>query len=530
MLAGLSVAGLTLLSGCGRGDRAADTSAQTLVQVHSVGAARVAADASSAKLRSVWSLPETRALYDQTLNRLALSPRVFYPGALSANEEGRGAALARPLIEDALAKETFLLARGPDGQFPEWTVAIATGPQDAGLWRTNLPRLAEAWRLGTPAAIKVQGYAGQEIRRTTSPKLVRWVEAGPWVLVGLGDGPLAGVEEAARRIKSAGRPVAVLTNSWVMMDLNLPRLRDALGWSAGLPWPRARGSISGREEYVRTALQLQFASPVTPALPAWVLPTNLVREPLISFTAARGVASWVGGLPFVSDLKLPELPDEFFMWGLRDATFGSFLAFPAKDPTNVISRVAEQGQKAIVDPIERKHLTRLQQRADPPIVIWQGLPILVPFARVAALDQPGWVHGGFVPLVRSNAPAVEVFTQLTRSTNTVYYDWEITQDRLHQWFVMSQLFAVLADQSQLTTNMPAKAWLEKIPTQLGNTVTEVTAQGPAEWSFARKSHLGFTGFELVQLGRWLESTNFPKLSLQLPPPPPRPQPAPKPPR
>jgi hypothetical protein len=125
---------------------------------------------------------------------------------------------------------------------------------------------------------------------------------------------------------------------------------------------------------------------------------------------------------------------------------------------------------------------------------------------------------------------VEVFTQLTRSTNTVYYDWEITQDRLHQWFVMSQLFAVLADQSQLTTNMPAKAWLEKIPTQLGNTVTEVTAQGPAEWSFARKSHLGFTGFELVQLGRWLESTNFPKLSLQLPPPPPRPQPAPKPPR
>jgi hypothetical protein len=52
--------------------------------------------------------------------------------------------------------------------------------------------------------------------------------------------------------------------------------------------------------------------------------------------------------------------------------------------------------------------------------------------------------------------------------------------------------------------------------KLGNTATEITADSPAVGG-ARKSHLGFTGVELVSLARWLESTNFPKLSFELPP-------------
>ena len=81
---------------------------------------------------------------------------------------------------------------------------------------------------------------------------------------------------------------------------------------------------------------------------------------------------------------------------------------------------------------------------------------------------------------------------------------------------MSQLFAIIGDKPQLTTNMAALPWITAVGPKLGNTVTEVTANSPKEWSLVRKSHVGFTGAELVALARWLESTNFPRFGFELP--------------
>jgi hypothetical protein len=72
----------------------------------------------------------------------------------------------------------------------------------------------------------------------------------------------------------------------------------------------------------------------------------------------------------------------------------------------------------------------------------------------------------------------------------------------------------------LSTNNAALPWLMAIEPRLGNSATEIAAISPAEWSLVRKSHIGFTGVELVALALWLESANFPKLSLELPPAPP----------
>ena len=51
---------------------------------------------------------------------------------------------------------------------------------------------------------------------------------------------------------------------------------------------------------------------------------------------------------------------------------------------------------------------------------------------------------------------------------------------------------------------------------LGNTVTEITLTGPREITLVRKSHLGFTGFELVMLTRWLNDPHFPLFGYKLP--------------
>ena len=91
-----------------------------------------------------------------------------------------------------------------------------------------------------------------------------------------------------------------------------------------------------------------------------------------------------------------------------------------------------------------------------------------------------------------------------------------------QWRVLSQLAAVVSGQAQLQTNSAALPWLMAIESRLGNTITEVSASSPKEWTVIRKSHIGLTGFELVALARWLESPGFPRPGVWLGPEPARP--------
>ena len=76
---------------------------------------------------------------------------------------------------------------------------------------------------------------------------------------------------------------------------------------------------------------------------------------------------------------------------------------------------------------------------------------------------------------------------------------------------------MIAGTPQFTTNTAGLHWMIAVEPKLGNAATEIFADSPAQWSLVRKSHIGFTGVELVALARWLESTHFPKLSFELPP-------------
>jgi hypothetical protein len=67
-----------------------------------------------------------------------------------------------------------------------------------------------------------------------------------------------------------------------------------------------------------------------------------------------------------------------------------------------------------------------------------------------------------------------------------------------------------------STNTAVKRWLSAITPKLTNTATEITYSGPQELSFARKSDLGLTGFEIATLSTWIDSPGFP-FEFSLPP-------------
>ena len=150
-------------------------------------------------------------------------------------------------------------------------------------------------------------------------------------------------------------------------------------------------------------------------------------------------------------------------------------------------------------------------------VFWQGLPYITPFLKPAEFKGTEYVLGGLFPLAPGTNPPPELLAQLANQPKLIYYDWEITEARLMSWRIMAQLFAMIADKPQFTTNTAGLPWMMAVEPKLGNTITEITAESPAEWSLVRKSYLGFTGVELTALTRWLESTRFPKLSFDLPP-------------
>jgi hypothetical protein len=101
-----------------------------------------------------------------------------------------------------------------------------------------------------------------------------------------------------------------------------------------------------------------------------------------------------------------------------------------------------------------------------------------------------------------------MLVQISRP-DLVYYDWEITQDRLHQMRTLGTHLSMAKHWPEPSLASPTRAWLTKLEPLLGNSITEVTLRAPNELKLLRKSHLGLTGFELVCLTRWLESPGFP---------------------
>jgi hypothetical protein len=272
----------------------------------------------------------------------------------------------------------------------------------------------------------------------------------------------------------------------------------------------------GQNENLRTTGRLSFPQVVTGDLDPWKVPTNLISEPMISFTAARGVRGILDRVDVLKRLRLGPMPNEVYAWGQQVGEFTSYLAFPAEGLKDRLADVAEAAPTLLPEWARTLGLARFSYVATNATVQWKDLlPVVVPVLH--STEALGREHGliSLFPPAYIKPPPEDLLNQLHRS-NLVFYSWEITYPRLIQWRTMSQLVSVLTETPQLRTNQPALPWLMTVESRLGNAVTEVTRVSPSEWEVSRKSQLGLTAMELVYLARWIESTTFPKPGVRLP--------------
>ena len=112
----------------------------------------------------------------------------------------------------------------------------------------------------------------------------------------------------------------------------------------------------------------------------------------------------------------------------------------------------------------------------------------------------------------------ELLDEFINKKDLIYYNWEITGQRLAKWNLLIQFAAILSDQrEQLVNNTKGISFITSLYPKLGNTITDATLSSN-KLIITRKSHLGLSALEIALATRWLDNPQFPKLTLEWPKP------------
>ncbi len=482
-----------------------------IAQIHFSGAGQISADPNAMSFTNLWCSPEAQALRNQTLNKLSRAPYTWFKSKIAAGT-GDEAAQFRPLLDDLLSAEWFLQVRDAASGSPELALAIRLDAGRAQLWQSNLKSVLETWT----AMPVTKTPAGWELKKHLPPNLIRFVRVGDWVVVGYGQDALPLNDALVRRVQAEKRPVLAEKNAWLTLDLDWPRLSRWLPEFKSLDLPETQLQMTGRDGNLHWNGKLVFPQPLALTLEPWRLPTNTINMPINSFAAVRGIAPWLRKQNWLQPYAISPMPNQMFVWSVAPMPLQTFAAVPVPDGKKAL-RELEQNLSVHTN-WQKGFLLPLTMEATNNQISWRGIPMVAP--NVQAVHEPAgeFLFAGVFPNLPHSQPLPsELLTQIAPA-NLVYYDWEVTSERLKQLPHLTQLALMITRHRQLDVQSSAGKWLDRMGPTLGVTVTEVKQTAPNELSLQRKAPAGFTAVELIALANWLEAPNFPGCNLDLPPP------------
>lgn len=480
--------------------------APPIVQIHFAGGDNIPAwNAKDATLRDEFSSPQARALQSQTLDKLSHTPGVWLRNKLPTGA-GDGSAQLRPLLDDFLKSEWVFEMRDTPGS-PEYALAIRLDANQAQLWQSNLRSLLESW-----TKIKARDISGGwELKKDLAPNLFRFVRAGDWVVIGCGQNELPLSDGW-----SHGGTIPQNGGSWLSANVNWPRLAQLFPAFARFEFPTIKMDVIGKDGILQLNGTFGLSQPL-PELEKWRMPASLIHQPLTSFAAVRGFGPWLKNQSWAGSLDLSPQANQAFSWSLGLMALQSFIAVPVPNATNALAQLArnlsanKNWQDRLISPVQLSVTTDH--------VSLQGLPFMHP--DVAAMREPSgdFLFASVFPNVPRGKPAPPEIIQAINNDRLVYYQWEVTSQRLKALPQLTQFALMLTKHRQFNPGSAAGRWLDLIGPRLGSSVTQVTQAGPQQLSFSRSAPAGLTGLELIALVNWLEAPNFPGCDLRLPPKP-----------
>jgi len=478
-----------------------------IARIHFAGAATVAANTNAVAFTNLWCTPEARVLRDQTLDKLARAPAAWFRQKIPAGA-GDGAAQLRPLLDDFLSAEWFLQVRDATNGSPEYALAIHLAPGRAALWETNLENVLQAW---TGMAVEKRAD-GWRLKKHRPPDAIQFTRTGDWVVFGLGQDSLPLTDEWVRQAAAAKRPAPADNEAWFAADLDWPRLAQWFPSANPLDLPETQWRVAARELNLRWDGKLLFSSPRDLNLETWRIPTNQIHMPLISFTAIRGFAPWLEKQDWIQPYQLYPVPNQILTWAMLGLPLQTFVALPRPD---ALQSIAALKYKLSANPGWRNNFVLpLTMNATNNRISFTGLPFVAPDIEARHEPASDFLFGEVFPNTPGSRKPLppELYAQLSQ-TNLVYFDWEVTGERLKRLPQLTQLALMVTGHKQLDARSAAGKWLASLILQNQTAVTEVLQTSPTELTFKRKAPAGFTAIELTALANWLEATNFPGCDL-----------------
>src|SRR6185503_16175162 len=290
----LFLVGLATAALCGcveRGTKSVSTAPP--FHLHWVGAAKLTNSSTPTNLQHALALPATTALRDEIFGKLARTPQQLWKKSLPANAAD-ASPLLRPLLDDLWNDESFVELRGDAAQ-PDLVVGVQVDDKRAALWSTNLWQTANSWKLGPPPA-DTNSKAWSAGKRET----LHYARSGKWVLAAFthnGRNPFEAM------LKS-DRPVPALDPAMVDFRADCPRLKNVFSFLGNYPLPPIELKVTPRGQSLRTEAKLKYSDRLPIKLEQWQIPTNLIFEPLISFTCGQGIAPLWNEVKGFSALRL----------------------------------------------------------------------------------------------------------------------------------------------------------------------------------------------------------------------------------
>ena len=489
-----------------------------LASYHFVGSAALAGNPNAAKLRKIWALPETAQLSGDVLQKLARASAKSFGTDSGTNR----ATVLRPLFDDLLSAESSAELHGKPNSSLELYLAVHLDDTRSKIWETNL---LQAGKGTQPQFAKLGEITGWQDKLNGSPNFLKFFRAGQWTVIFLAAEQAPAQLEFLNRIKKSDRPGT--DQAWLEANVDWPRLQPWFPLDF-LPLKPARTElkISGRGgEDLRTVVRVIYPDKIDWKGEAWKIPTNSIRDPLISFIAGQKLAPFFKPWKTIQQLTFNPLANQIYFWAQSQMPFQSYVGIPVKDATNTMKTLGPQLAGAFNDTLKQRGGGTLNVATNHVDLFWQGVPIIVPFLGPSKeKNSSGLLLGGTFPLVaNTNLPPAELFGQVSGRSDLVFYDWEITESRLSQWQILSQLLPFFSREIVSATNaiapkrfvaakVPEQKWLSKVGPLLGNTITEVTYKSPNELTIVRKSHIGMNSLELILFSHWLAHPGFPSIN------------------
>ncbi len=327
----------------------------------------------------------------------------------------------------------------------------------------------------------------------------------------------------------ASRLATVPADGVLDADLELSKWSQSPWPKALLPAPRAKVTSVATNQIVRTTVSLKFPEALKIEMEPWQLPTFLMNDLTRSLTAIRGIRPMVAKSPWFQSYEPNAVPNQFTIWMQPLTELQTYVGFPVGNSQSFMASLTNQLGKFFTGE-NPAVMGMLNVSTNGQGLLIDQIPIQGPPPNLSVVrtNNISYIAGGFFPSKRTTNPVPAALLKQLEKPDLIAYSWEITEQSIKHWLVLSQLRGIVFRRYPIPLQAPGQVWLDEVTSKLGNTATEVRLAAPNEVILTRSAPGGLAGLELVALARWIDGPGKPikgnprsALPKGVSPPPPR---------